>query len=348
MVEEAKSNVLTEREKGILRHVVYNYIQTAVPVGSRYISRKFESHLSPATIRNVMADLEEIGYLSHPHTSAGRVPTDLGYRYYVDYLMEIERIAESDRIQIEQQLTQAPDPDNILRETSKLLSKISKQLSVVSSPHMASGIFEKLELIPLSSTKLLVIISISQGLVKTIMLEVGAEIPRQALDDVARKLNERLSGLRLQEIRDTFAERVRDVQSEQQNLLRLFIESVDQLFADTRDQEKLHIAGTQNIIEQPEFVDPKKFRGVIELIENEEIIVHLLEKHDGMEGEFAITIGNENEDSKASEYSIVTATYDANGITGRVGIIGPKRMDYAKVVPIVDHFAKIIAKLLRA
>lgn len=346
MMVDGRSDILTEREKSILKHVVHNYIQTAVPVGSRVISRKFESHLSPATIRNVMADLEESGYLSHPHTSAGRVPTDLGYRYYVDYLMEVERLAEEDQIQIQQQLAQTPDPDSILRETSKLLSKISRQLGVVSSPHIASGIFEKLELIPVSSSKLLVVISISQGLVRTIMMEIGAEIPRRQLDEVARLLNERLSGLRLQEIRDTFAERVRDVQMQQEYLIRFFIDSVDQLFSDTKEQEKIHIAGTQNIIEQPEFVDPKKFRGVIELIENEQIIVHLLEKHEEFDSTWAVTIGNENEDSKAREYSIVTATYDVDGVRGRVGIIGPKRMNYAKVIPIVDYFAKAIAKLL--
>jgi heat-inducible transcriptional repressor len=346
MTVEARSDTLTEREKSILKHVVHNYIHTAVPVGSRYISRKVETQLSPATIRNVMADLEESGYLSHPHTSAGRVPTDLGYRYYVDYLMEIERITEEDQLHIQQQLTQTPDPDSILRETSKLLSKISRQLGVVSSPHIASGIFEKLELIPVSSSKLLVIISISQGLVKTIMMEIGAEIPRRQLDEVARLLNERLSGLRLQDIRDTFVERVRDVPNTQEYLIRFFIDSVDQIFADTRDQEKLHIAGTQNIIEQPEFVDPRKFRGVIELIENEQIIIHLLEKHEEIDGGFAVTIGKENDDVKASEYSIVTATYDVDGVKGRVGIIGPKRMNYAKVIPIVDYFAKTIAHIL--
>ncbi|HWP82237.1 MAG TPA: heat-inducible transcriptional repressor HrcA [Bacteroidota bacterium] len=346
MVTETSLDQLNDRERGILRHVVYNYIQTATPVGSRYISRRFESGLSAATIRNVMADLEERGYLSHPHTSAGRIPTDLGYRYYVDFLMEVEHLSENEKKSIENHLVQTLDPDTILRETSKLLSKISKQLSIVSSPHISSGIFEKLELIPLSSSKLLVVMSISKGLIKTIMLEVGVEIPRHALDDISRKLNERLSGLRLHEIRDTFAERMRDVQDEKSGLVRLFIESVDHLFADSREQEKLHIAGTQNIIEQPEFVDPQKFRGVIEMIENEEIIVHLLEKHDEMEKEFAVTIGSENNDQKAEDYSVVTATYDVQGVKGRVGIIGPRRMNYAKVIPIVDYFAKSVVRLL--
>lgn len=338
---------LNQRERGILRHVVYNYIQTATPVGSRYISKHFESHLSPATIRNVMADLEERGFLSHPHTSAGRVPTDLGYRYYVDYLMEIEALPESEKQAIREQLGNMPDPNELLRETSRLLSKISRQLSIVSSPHLSAGIFEKLELIPVSSSRLLVILSIRSGLVRTIMLEVGFEVRRDVLDRISSMLNERISGLTLQQIRDSFAERVKDVPDDQTGLVRLFIESIDQLFSNDRD-DRLHISGTNALIDQPEFVDPAHFRSVIELVENEDFIVHLLEKHEDNARNYFITIGAENEEPSAHDYSIVTSNYDINGIKGKVGIIGPKRMNYSKVIPLVDHVAKAIARLLNA
>ncbi|HAL56041.1 MAG TPA: heat-inducible transcription repressor HrcA [Bacteroidetes bacterium] len=346
MATQAKSEELRERERDILRHVVHNYIHTAVPIGSRFISKRFETRLSPATIRNVMADLEELGYLSHPHTSAGRVPTDLGYRYYVDFLMEVQDLSQGDRLQIEQGLDVAGNHEFLLRETSKLLGKISKQLSIVSSPHISSGVFQKLELIPISSSRLLVVMSIRSGLVKTLMLEVGVEIQRDALDRIAGILNERLSGLTLQQIRDSFLERIRDVQDERTGLIRLFIDSVDELFNDLKDREKVHIGGTQNIIDQPEFVDPRNFRSVIELIESDEIIVHLLEKHEELDKDFVITIGQENEDDKAKDYSILTATYNVEGVRGRVGIIGPKRMDYGKVIPLVDFVAQSIAKML--
>lgn len=337
---------LKEREREILRHVVHNYIQTAFPVGSRYISKRFETHLSPATIRNVMADLEESGYLSHPHTSAGRVPTDIGYRYYIDFLMDVEELSQKDKLEIQNQLGSSTDPEILLRETSKLLGKISKQLSIVSSPHISSGILEKLELIPISTSRILVVISIRSGLVKTLMLEVGAEIPRPLLEHVGRMLNERLSGFTLLEIRDTFVERIRDLQDDRSGLIRLFIDSVDLLFDDVKEREKLHIFGTQNIIEQPEFIDPKNFRSVIELIENDDIIVHLLEKHEELDKDFVITIGAENNEEKAKEYSVVTATYNTEGVTGRVGVIGPMRMNYSKVIPLVDYVAKSIAKIL--
>jgi heat-inducible transcriptional repressor len=295
-----------------------------------------------------MADLEELGFLSHPHTSAGRVPTDLGYRFYIDYLMEMQQLGDDEKLRIHQQLDQTNDTDEMLHETSKLLGKISHQLSIVTSPHLSSGIFEKIELIPIASSKLLVVISIRSGIVRTIMMEVGFEVRRDHLDQVGRLLNERLTGLTLHEIRDSFVDRVRDMQSEQTGLIRLFIESVDQLFTDSKERDKVLIGGTKNIIEHPEFIDPKNFRSVIELIENEDIIVHLLEKHDELQKGFVVTIGAENKDETAKEYSFVTGTYDVEGVTGRVGIIGPTRMNYSKVIPLVDYVAQTIAKMLSA
>ncbi len=337
---------LNDREQSVLRHVVHNYILTAIPVGSRYISKHFESLLSPATIRNVMSDLEESGFLSHPHTSAGRVPTDLGYRYYVDFLMELEKISDEEKLVIREHLDKAIDAEELLRDTSKLLGKISNQLSIVTSHHLGTGIFQKLELMQVSSSKLLVLISIQSGIIRTIMLEVGMELKRDVLDQVSRILNERLSGLTLREIRDTFVDRLSDYKDERTGLIRLFVDSVDQLFDDSKEREKVHIAGTGNLIEYPEFGDPKNFRSVIEMIENEDIIVHLLEKHDIPNKDFVITIGTENEETKAQDYSLVTATYNVNGVSGRVGIMGSTRMNYSKLIPLVDHVAKTIAELL--
>ena len=337
---------LNDREQSVLRHVVHNYILTAIPVGSRYISKHFESLLSPATIRNVMSDLEESGFLSHPHTSAGRVPTDLGYRYYVDFLMELEKISDEEKLVIREHLDKAIDAEELLRDTSKLLGKISNQLSIVTSHHLGTGIFQKLELMQVSSSKLLVLISIQSGIIRTIMLEVGMELKRDVLDQVSRILNERLSGLTLREIRDTFVDRLSDYKDERTGLIRLFVDSVDQLFDESKEREKVHIAGTGNLIEYPEFGDPKNFRSVIEMIENEDIIVHLLEKHDIPNKDFVITIGTENEETKAQDYSLVTATYNVNGVSGRVGIMGSTRMNYSKLIPLVDHVAKTIAELL--
>jgi heat-inducible transcriptional repressor len=337
---------LNERERTILHNIVYSYIQTAVPVGSRYISKRREIGLSPATIRNVMSDLEYLGYLDHPHTSAGRVPTDKGYRFYVDELMEIDRLSDKEQNVISTQLQGNIETDEVLKIASKILGTISHQLSVVTAPQMTSGIFEKLELIQLSSSRLLVIISIRSGFVKTMMMEIHSEIPRTKLDEVSLMLNERLNGLTLKEIRDTFADRMRDLQNEKSGLIRLFIESVDKLFDENRT-DKLHIGATKSMLAQPEFENTKNFKSIIELMENEDIIIHVLESTDQKTGLTTVTIGEESKINNLKDFSVVTSTYTIGEVTGTVGILGPKRMEYSKMIPLVDYVAKTISNLFQ-
>lgn len=330
----------------MLHYVVRDFIETATPVGSRYISKRHEDvlGLSSASIRNVMSDLEYFGYINHPHTSAGRVPTDLGYRYYLDSLKEMDNLSDADQKTIRENLNSAEESQELLRESSRLLGAISRQLSIVTSPHLSSGVFEKLELVPIIANRVMAIISIKSGLVRTMMMEVASEIRREKLEELARFLNERLSGLTMQEIRDTFRERVRDAQNEETGLIRLFIDSVDKLFVYPKN-ERLHIGGAEKIIEQPEFVNPKDFRSVIELINNEEIIIHVLEKHEATPRVIKVTIGKENEDKKLEAYSVITATYGVGDVTGTIGVIGPKRMAYSRLIPLVDYVAKAISDM---
>jgi heat-inducible transcriptional repressor len=337
---------LSDRERTVLRYLVHDFIETASPIGSRYISKRHEDvlGLSSASIRNVMSDLEERGYLDHPHTSAGRVPTDLGYRVYLDTLMRLENVSESEQRAIRENMEAAIEVDELLKETTKLLGKISRQLSVVTPPHLNSGTFEKLELIQITPSRIMVILSIKSGLVRTIMMEVASEIRRERLENIARFLNERLSGLTLQEIRETFQERVKDAQNEQTGLIRLFIDSVDKLFTPGRT-EKLLIGGTENIIDQPEFVNPQHFRSVIELINDEEIIIHVLERHDTKPLQIKVTIGSENDDDKLKAYTVITSTYTVGDIAGSIGLIGPKRMPYQRMIPLVDYVAKAVSDM---
>jgi heat-inducible transcriptional repressor len=339
-----RMNTLNDREKTILHNIVHSYIQTAIPVGSRYISKRHDIGLSAATIRNVMSDLESLGYLGHPHTSAGRIPTDKGYRFYVNELMEIDQLSEIEQSSIQSQLHGNIETDEILKIASKILGTISHQLSVVTAPQMTSGIFEKLELMQISSTRLLVIISIGSGLVKTIMMEIHSEIARTKLEGVAGLLNERLSGLTLKEIRDTFAERVKEYQHEESGLIRLFIESVDKLFDENR-RDKIHIGGTTNILSQPEFDNAKNFKSVIELMENEDIIIHVLESGDTKSGAANVTIGEETKIEHLKDFSVVTKTYNVGDISGTIGVLGPKRMEYSKMIPLVDFVATTISNL---
>jgi heat-inducible transcriptional repressor len=176
------------------------------------------------------------------------------------------------------------------------------------------------------------------------MMEAATEIKREKLDDLGRFLNERLSGLTLLQIRENFVEIVKDAQNEETGLISLFIDSVDKLFS-TGKSEPLHISGTENIIEQPEFVNPKDFRSVIELINNKEIIVHVLQKNEAKPNETRVTIGEEHGDEKLKNYSVVTSTYSLGDVTGAVGLIGPTRMAYARLIPLVDYVAKTISKM---
>jgi heat-inducible transcriptional repressor len=337
---------LTDRERTVLHYVVHDFIETATPVGSRFISRRHGDvlGLSPASIRNVMSDLEHLGFINHPHTSAGRMPTDRGYRFYLDSLMRQEKLPDEEIETIRKNLGVAEETETLLRETSRLLGRISHQIFAVTSPRLSSGTLEKLEIVPITGNRIMVILSIKSGLVRTIMMEAAAEIAREKLEDLARFLNERLCGLTLQEIRQTFSERVKDVQGEETGLVRLFIDSVDKVFSHGT-AEKVHIGGADKVIEQPEFVNPEDFRSVIELINDEEMIIHILQKNDARPHEVSVRVGEENQDEKLRGYSVITSTYTLGDVAGTVGVIGPKRMPYARMIPLVDYVAKAISDL---
>ena len=339
---------LNEREKNILRYIIQQFILTASPVGSRNISKRYDIGFSPATIRNIMSDLEESGYIDHPHTSAGRIPTDKGYRFYVDTLMDIQELRNSEKGFINKGLeANILETDELLRITSFLLSSITKQLACVSYPKLETGILEKLQIISLSTTRILVVISIKAGLVKTITLELTSEINPDQIESVQRLLNEKLSGLTFNEIRATFTERLKDVEEDHKPIIRLFIDSMDKIFKDLRKTDNLFITGAKNVIKQPEFDSPENFQSVIELIEDKDIIIHILDKYETFDNQVFISIGSENENKKLDEYSLVTKEYQLGDISGTLGVIGPKRMEYPKIVAIVDYMAKMITEILK-
>ena len=337
---------LNEREKTILRHVIQQFILTASPVGSRNITKKYEVGLSPASVRNIMSDLEEAGFIDHPHTSAGRIPTDKGYRFYVDSLMDIQQLKNSEKVFIREKLEEGLETDDVLRISSALLSKITKQLACVSYPKLDTGVLEKIQIVSLSSTRILVVISVKSGQVKTITLELSSDIEDSKILPVQTLLNERLAGLTFSEIRKTFNERFRDVVDDDDNaIMRLFYDSVDKIFKDVIKRENIVISGAKNIIRQPEFENPERFQSIIELIEDRDIIVHILEKT-GDSNEIFISIGSENEDIKLNDYSYITKEYKFGDTNGTLGIIGPKRMEYSKIVSIVDYMSKMISEML--
>ncbi|MCZ7602160.1 MAG: heat-inducible transcriptional repressor HrcA [Melioribacteraceae bacterium] len=341
---------LTDREKAILRYVIQQFILTANPVGSRNIAKRYDIGLSPASIRNIMSDLEESGFLNHPHTSAGRIPTDKGYRFYVDSLMDPPILDLSQKDLITQGLESIKgETEDLLKLTSVILSNLTNQLALVTYPKFDQAILQKIQIVQLSSKRILVVVSVESGLVKTITLELTIDIKQENLQLTERFLNERLSGLKFSEIRNTLNERIKDYKHEESKpLIRVFIDSVDQIFADNKIEDKSFLAGTKNILNHPEFEDHEHLQGVIELIEDKDIIIHLMDsKRTGSVDNVSITIGSENIHTKFSDYSFVTKEYKVGEATGTLGIIGPKRMEYSKIVAAVVYIGELLSEELK-
>ena len=341
---------LSEREAIILRSVVTRFIQTAAPVGSRVLAEQGVVDLSSASIRNTLSALESNGYLDHPHTSAGRIPTDLGYRAYVDELMDLPGVAPA-----EQQLLRAGlqqlygDVESLMRETSRLLGHFTNLLGVVLSPRLATGVLERLDVVPLSSSRLMFVVSVRGGLVKTIVAELDAEMKRSDLDRVVSAMNERLAGLTLEEIRRTAVERMRDLDAgDGTGVVRLVLHEAAALFADLPEARQAEVGGAQQIVTQPEFQEPGEVRSVIELMENQDIVVHLMEagaRPALPAGRAVVLIGHESDDADrfGGKYSIVKAQYRFGDTTGSLGVIGPKRMDYAYVITLVEYLSSLLS-----
>lgn len=340
---------LTEREKQILKCIVQNFILTANPVGSRIISKKYQLGLSPASIRNVMADLEEMGLIYHPHTSAGRIPTDLGYRIYVDLLMEEPHLNPQVKRKIDREINRdlIEDEEELLKIASRILGKISSQLALVSYPQILKAVLERIQIVILPHKILLVVLSLRGGIIKTIDLEFPIEIEQNKVDYIQNLLNERISGLTLEEIRNTFVDRVSDLKDEKTGIVRLFIDSIDKIFSEEKEIEKVHISGVKNILQVPEFADTQHLQAVIELIEDREVILHIFERTSKLPNDqILVSIGKENVVEKLSEFSVVTTKYKFGDADGVIGMIGPRRMDYPKIIAIVGYMSKLLTNIL--
>ncbi len=342
------SRDLSERQRQVLSIIIQAYVMNAAPVGSRYIAKNYNLGLSDATIRNVMADLEDEGYISQPHTSAGRIPTDKGYRYYVDLIMRVQRIQEEEKQRIDHNFEQfqydPKDSSKVLNAAAKVLGSISRQLSVVISPRLSNAVFERLDIILLSSTRIMVVLSIQSLFVRTIVMELDIEVSRQQIDAVIEVLNQRLSGLTLSEIRNSIGKRLADC-GKGAALLNKIVSSADNLFDDTPVFERLYIAGTEYIVSQPEFDQPQKVRDLVCMIEDKDRVAALLEKNPGDPADspagrdVTIMIGRENMASTADDFTVVATPYYIGNTAGRLGVLGPKRMDYERVVRIVNYMA---------
>ena len=337
--------ILSYRERTILNSIVVNFINYAYPIGSKFLAKENNNSLSSATIRNVMMSLENTGFLTHPHTSAGRIPTDLGYRYYVNGLMKLERLTQSEKRKIDYDLKQASNKnvEKILDKACNCLSEISNQLGIVLSPKFDQGKFNKLELIKLNNRKLLVIVSVYAGFVKKIMMEFKYDIAENKIIETERILNERLCGLTLRQIRNSIMNRMHDVDYGDKNIIEKLTGAANKVFI--IDEENVHFKGTSNIFIQPEFSDSEHLGKILELIDNQKILVQIIKGSTKNEEKISITIGKEHKETLVDSCSLISSNYKIGDITGTLGVIGPTRMRYQKLSGLVDYIATGLNRL---
>ena len=339
---------LNERERQVLEAVIETYVATAEPAGSRTIAKRFGLALSAATIRNTMSDLEEKGYLYHPHTSAGRVPTDLAYRVYVNSLMRLPQVSASDSDQIRHELGDRNALDQILERAAQVLGVLTKELGVAVGPTLERAVLERLELWQAASERLLLVLTLKSGVVRTIFVEVPAELAPDAVAQVAEVLNARLAGLTLRDIRATLPERLRDAApAGASELLNIFIEEADDLFdVPTAGNAPggVVLGSAQLLAGQPEFATKERLQGLMEVTERRDLLREALTTRLGQG--LTITIGSEHQDPTLAPFTLVTASYRLGGLAGVIGVMGPTRMPYDKIVALVDHTSRLVGELL--
>ncbi len=344
MKRKPNDTVLSERESTILNCVVGAYVRSASPVGSRYLAKEFDLGISPATIRNVMNDLEEAGFLCQPHVSAGRIPTDRGYRFYVDSLMAVQKLRRRERKLIDDNLGRySIDVQQILDAASRVLCQISEQLGVVLEPRFYEGVFQKMELVGVSENRVLAVISIRSGLVKTIMMEIESSVSADQLHATSFLITERLSGLSLREVKETIDARLSDVTVGENSLVRLVLESSDRLF-DFDEPGGLHLGGTKNIVSNPEFSQHRDIAKILGLIESKEGLFSAFRRAHA--SDVTVCIGEENDEELFRGCSIVAVPYSVGSVTGSLGVIGPTRMAYARIIPLVDYVGDSLTRML--
>lgn len=340
-------DALNEREALILQAVVHTYIMTAEPVGSRSIVKRYGLDWSPATVRNVMADLEELGFLEQLHTSSGRVPTDRGYRYYVDYLMGVQELTLAERARIERELTHSLDDcDEVLRQTSHMLALISNQTGLVEAPEERDAEVRHIDLMPISSQRMAVLVADSYGRMHTSTVTLRAPLDQDDLPKLNRFLNEHLRGATVNRLAVSMHQRIRHLMDEERRLAESALQVLE--LVPSNKPGLLFLEGATRLFEQPEFKDVSKAREVFGLLEEHDRVVELLRSSlRTAENRASILIGSEMQDKGLSEISVVASPYKVGDKpVGMLGVLGPRRMPYSKLTSVVDYTANMLSRFL--
>lgn len=333
---------LDDRKKLILRSIIDDYINTAEPIGSRTIARKHELGLSSATIRNEMADLEEMGYLAQPHTSAGRIPSDKGYRLYVDDLLEVKDLPLEEIESIKSALeVKINEMSQLIRQASIIMSRITKYTSMAITPQMKKSILKAVQVVPVEAGKILVIVVTNAGTVKNEIVKISDRVTPDFLIRISNIVNEKLSGLTIEQINlYVIREIERELGAYKEILLPILngiAECINKI-----DNPEIYLDGTTNILNYPEFQDVIKAKGFLDMLDEKTILNKLLNKCFEDEADaLNIYIGNENEQNEIKDCSLLTTTYSIGDIViGSIGIIGPTRMEYGRVISSLKYIRK--------
>ncbi len=337
---------LDERHRGILFAVVTEYIASGKPVGSRLLSKRYAIQLSPATIRNVLADLEDAELLHQPHTSAGRVPTDAGFRCFVDAMASAGEISEAHRTALIQRVRDLAPGDDAVRETGQLLSRLTGTATIIAQPPVLEATLEQLRFMRLSAGRTLAVLVTRSGGVENRVVVTALEIDDQSLERVNNYLRELVQGKTLRAIRDALAVRLATEQGQYELLRSQAQKMVEATVQGQMEETQVLIEGQGALFDRPEFGDVEKIRGYLSAFEEKQKLLQLLEQTllaDGVQ----VFIGSEAALEDIRDISVISSPYRRDGSRiGSFGIVGPTRMDYRKYVPLVGFAANLLSDVL--
>ncbi|HEV7164948.1 MAG: heat-inducible transcriptional repressor HrcA [Gammaproteobacteria bacterium] len=346
---ESSDKALSERAQYLLKALVERYIRDGEPVGSRTLSRDSGLDLSPASIRNIMADLEELGFVVAPHTSAGRIPTVKGYRLFVDTLLTVQPLAEQEVLRMRNQLdSDVANPKTLLMSASHMLSSITHMTGVVTIPKREHISWRHIEFLQLSDNRVLVILVVNDGEVQNRVLNLERGYDAASLQQIANYLNSHFAGRDIQSARSELLNEMRRTRETMNELMLSAISMAEKVFeARGKDETRNYMmAGETNLMEFAELSDVEKLRRLFEAFNQKQDILHLLDKCAVAEG-VQIFIGEESGYRVLDEVSVVTAPYNVGDeVVGVLGVIGPTRMAYERVIPIVDVTARLLSAAL--
>ena len=344
------SPALSDRTRRILAALIREYIETGEPVASSALTRRAGVSVSSATIRNVLAQLEEMGLVWQPHTSAGRVPTDLGYRCYVDVLLDARRISK-DSVGVEARLRQqagdAPLFDDLLSSASHVLSEVSKHVAFAVAPPDTHAVFHRIEFVPLGGHKILVVMVTRGNQVSQKTVDSGEDLDRASLEQAAQYLNSEFSGRSLDEVREGVLTRLREERTLYDQLLGLALRLASSSLI-TVQQPTVSIDGTSSLVDEVVRVSGlplQALRALLSMVEEKQRLVRLLNEYIDGPG-LTVVIGTEHSDPELRPFSLIASTYFDGRGTGMVGVIGPTRMRYSRTIDVVENAAKAVGKVL--